>query len=72
MQNTTKDQIRAKVDLFTSNAKILYFLLLAMWIGFNLLMLWTKYQKEQEVLKKKIIDRKISEIELKRLEDEKD
>jgi len=70
LQDTTKDQLRAKVDLFTSNAKILYFFLLAMWVGFNLLMLWTKYQKEQEVLKKKIIDRKISELELKRLEDE--
>ncbi len=70
MQDTAKDQIRAKVDLFTSNAKILYFFLLAGWIGFNLLMLWTKYQKEQEVLKKKKIDRQISEIELKKLKDE--
>jgi hypothetical protein len=70
MQGTAKDQIRAKVDLFTSNAKILYFFLLAGWIGFNLLMLWTKYQKEQEVLKKKKIDRQISEIELKKLKDE--
>ena len=70
LQDTEKDQIRAKVDLFTSNAKVLYFFLLAGWVGFNLLMLWIKYQKEQEVLKKKKIDRQISEIELKKLKDE--
>lgn len=70
MQDTAQGQIREKVDLFTSYAKVLYFFLLAGWIGFNLLMLWTKYQKELEILKKKKIDRQISEIELKKLKNE--
>lgn len=70
LQDTTTDQIRAKVDLFTSNAKILYFFLLSGWIGFNLLMIWIKYQKEQEVLTKKKIERKMAELELKIKEEE--
>lgn len=70
LQGTVKDNIRAKVDLFTSNAKLLYFFLLAGWVAFNLLVLWVKYQKEHEILKKAKIDREIREIELKNLKDE--
>jgi hypothetical protein len=65
LQNTAKDQIRAKVELFTSNANLLYFILLAMWTVFNLLNLWIKLQKEKELLKKAKIETAIKEQELK-------
>jgi hypothetical protein len=70
LQNTVKDEVREKVALFTSNAGLLYFILLAGWTGFNLLMLWTKYQKEQEILKKARIERELKELELKNRKDE--
>lgn len=67
LQNTVKDNIRKKVILFTENAGLLYFILLSAWTIFNLLNLWVKYQKEQEMLKKIKIEREIKEIELKKL-----
>jgi len=70
LQTTVKDNIREKVNLFTSNASLLYFVLLSAWTIFNLLNLWIKYQKEQEHLKKARIEKEIKEIELKRLKDE--
>lgn len=72
MQVTVKDAIREKVDLFTSNAQLLYAFLLSGWVIFNLLMLWIKYQKEHEALRKARIDREIRELELKKLKDERD
>lgn len=70
MQGTIKDSFRERVELYASNAQILYAFLLAGWVGFNLLLLWTKYQKEQEILKKTKVDRERSELELKKLKDE--
>jgi type III secretory pathway component EscU len=65
-----KDDVRAKVELFTSNAGLLYFVLLAGWTIFNLLNLWIKYQKEYEYLKKARIERELKELELKNKKDE--
>jgi type III secretory pathway component EscU len=70
LQNTVKDDVRAKVELFTSNAGLLYFVLLAGWTIFNLLNLWIKYQKEYEYLKKARIERELKELELKNKKDE--
>ncbi|WP_396197398.1 hypothetical protein [Flavobacterium sp.] len=70
LQNTAKDEIRAKVELFTSNANLLYFILLAMWTIFNLLNLWVKFQKEQEMLKKAKIEKELKELELKNKKNE--
>lgn len=70
MQGTVKDSIRERVEIFTSNAKLLYFFLLAGWVTFNLCLLWIKYQKEQEILRKVKIERQIKELELKNKQDE--
>ena len=72
LQDTVKDSVREKVDLFTSNAKILYFFLLSGWVIFNLLMLWTKYQREQEQLRRARIERELKELELKIKKDDAD
>ena len=69
-QNTVKEEIRAKIELFTSNANLLYFVLLAAWTVFNLLNLWIKFQKEQELLKKARIEKEIKELELKNKKNE--
>lgn len=72
MQVTMKDAIREKVNLFTSNAQLLYAFLLSGWVIFNLLMLWIKYQKEHEILRKTKIEREIRELELKKMKDGKE
>ena len=59
-----KQDIRQKVELFTSNAKILYFFLLCFWVVVNLLLLWRKYETGHEALKTKKADRQKAEIEL--------
>jgi hypothetical protein len=69
-QNTIKDGIRTKIEVFTSNANLLYFILLIIWTFFNLVNLWIKFQLQKELLKKQRIETALKELQLKNKENE--
>ena len=69
-QNTIKDGIRTKIEVFTSNANLLYFILLIIWTFFYLVNLWIKFQLQKELLKKQRIETALKELQLKNKENE--
>ena len=64
-----KDDLRDKVDIFTSNAQFLYFVLLSAWVIFNFINLWFKYRNVVLENKALELENKIKEEQLKQLRD---
>ena len=65
-----KQQVREKVELFTQNAQLFYLTVLCLWVIVNLLLLWLKWEKDNEAVKIKKIERQTAEIELQIKEEE--